>query len=546
MFSVLIANYNNGHYLQDAIDSVLAQTYHDWEIVLVDDGSTDDSCVIYEKYANDGRVHVYYNEQNRGCTYTKWRCIEECKGDLFGFLDADDTLQPEALKRMVNAHQANPEAAIVSSRHYLCDEKLNVQYESRLLRIPAGESYLTNGDFQPEAFVSFKTSFYKKTKGLNKDNTYGDDQELLLLMEEVGRWIVLDEFLYNYRISDKSVSHGADNYICLYWNILVYHEACIRRGLDPGKYSYKLFQETVVNTRKRVEASKPYRIGNALLHPWKFIKWHTRWLSNWLHKAKENIKYLRYHYLPYIYCNDKYSNTFLFNNSKSDDTSCAKPVEKVIYCFWTGTNKMSENRKRCFDSICQNAGVPVILITPDNLSDYILPEHPLHPAFQYLSLNHRSDYLRCYFMHFYGGGFCDIKTIEHSWTDSFARLNNSDKYLIGYPELNEDCTAYVAVENQVLKSEIKKCWPLLVGNGAFICRPRTKFTDEWFSELNKRLDSYYDSVKEHPAIDPFGQGNNYPIPWLHLQGGIFHPLCLKYHKKIIQDKRIMPSFKDYR
>lgn len=546
MFSVLIANYNNGQYIQDAIGSVFAQTYNDWEIVIVDDGSTDDSQKIYEKYCNDNRIHIHYNEKNRGCTYTKWRLIEECKGDIFGFLDADDTLTPEALEIMVKTHQDNPNSSIVSSRHYLCDASMNRQYESRMLRIPQGESYLTHGDFQPEAFVSFKKSFYQKTKGLNKENAYGDDQELLLLMEEVGNWVVLDKFLYNYRISDKSVSHGEDNYICLYWNMIVYHEACVRRGLDPSKYSYKLFQETIVNIRKRAEASKPYRIGNAIIHPLKFIKWHTRWIGNLSHNTKEYLKCIRYRLLPYRFNGKWFADTFLSYNSKFDDNSCSKPVEKVIYCFWTGTNEMSENRKQCYDSICQNAGVPVKLITPDNLSNYILPEHPLHPAFQYLSSVHKADYLRCYFMHFYGGGYCDIKAIKSSWIECFKRLNDSDKYIIGYQELNEESSAYLDIVEPTIKKEVKKCWPLLVGNCAYICRPQTKFTDEWFTEQNKRLDNFYEELKKHPATDPMGKENGYPIPWQYILGAVFHPLCLKYHDKIIQDKRISPFFKDYR
>lgn len=546
MFSVLIANYNNSQYLQAAIDSVFAQTYNNWEIVIVDDGSTDESFKVYEQYTNNSRIKILRNELNRGCTYTKWRLIEECKGDIFGFLDADDTLMPESLEYMVKAHQENPDAAIISSRHYLCDEKMNIRYESRLLQIPDNESYLTNGDFQPEAFVTFKTSLYKQTQGLNKNNPYGDDQELLLLMEEVGKWVVLDKFLYNYRISDKSVSHGADNYVCLYWNIVVYHQACIRRGLDPNKYSYKLFQETIVNTRKRAEASKVYRIGNAILHPLKFVKWHTRWIGNLSHKTKEYIKGIRYHLLPYRFDSNRFANTFLSYNSNSDDTSCSKPVERVIYCFWTGTNEMSENRKQCFESICQIAGIPVKLITPDNLSDYIMPEHPLHPAFPYLSLVHKADYLRCYFMHFYGGGYCDIKAINGSWVECFEMLNKSDKYIIGYPELNEECSAYLDIVEPTIKKEVKKSWPLLIGNGTYICRPQTKFTDEWFTEQNKRLDYFYEELKKHPATDPMGKENGYPIPWQQILGAIFHPLCLKYHNKIIQDKRIMPSFKDYR
>lgn len=546
MFSVLIANYNNGQYLQEAIDSVFAQTYNNWEIIIVDDSSTDNSQKIYEKYDNNSRVHIYQNDKNRGCTYTKWRLIEECHGDIFGFLDADDTLLPNALECMVNAHQNNPNAAIVSSRHYHCDENMNICYESRLLQIPKDKSYLTNGDFQPEAFVTFKTPLYKKTQGLNKNNPYGDDQELLLLMEEVGEWVVLNEFLYKYRISDKSVSHGADNYICLYWNIIVYHQACIRRGLDPNKYSYKLFQNTIVNTRKRTEASKPYRIGNAIMHPWKFVKWHTRWLGSFFYKAKETVKCLRYRYLPYKYQKSQYANTFLSNYSDSNDDSCQKPVEKVIYCFWTGSNEMSEKRKQCLDSIINNSGVPVKLITPENISEYILSEYPLHPAFQFLSSVHKADYLRCYFMQFYGGGYCDIKAIRGSWVDCFSRFNNSNKYIMGYPEPNEECSAYVDIVEPILKKDVKNYWPLLIGNCAYICRPQTKFTYEWFTELNNRLDFFLNELKEHPATDPMGQANGYPIPWQRILGAIFHPLCLKYHNKIIQDKRIMPSFKDYR
>ncbi|MBO7490596.1 MAG: glycosyltransferase [Bacteroidales bacterium] len=547
MFSVLIANYNNGLYLQEAIDSVFAQTYTDWEIVIVDDGSTDDSQKIYEKYIGNERIHIFYNERNRGCTYTKWSLIEECNGEWFGFLDADDTLMPEALECMVKSHQDNPDAAIVSSRHYQCDENMNVRYESRLLKIPIGGSYLTNRDFQPEAFISFKKSFYQKTQGLNKNNAYGDDQELLLLMEEVGQWVVLDKFLYKYRISEKSVSHGEDNYICLYWNIVVYHQACIRRGLDPEKYSYKVFQDFIKYNREKVIGSKEYRVGNAILHPWKFIKWHTRWINRLLNIFKENLQRFRYHYLPYKFNINRFKDTFLSHDSGIDDSaSLSKPVNRVIYCFWTGTNKMSENRKRCFETIVHNAGVPVKLITPDNLSEYILPEHPLHPAFPYLSLVHKADYLRCYFMHFYGGGYCDIKNINRDWNDSFDRLDKSYKYILGYPEPNAECSAYVDIIEPELKRDLKKCWPLLIGNCAYICHQQTKFTEEWYNELRNRLDFFYETLKKHPATDPMGQENGYPIPWQRILGAIFHPLCLKYHNKIIQDKKIMPSFNNYR
>ena len=108
-------------------------------------------------------------------------------------------------------------------------------------------------------------------------------------------------------------------------------------------------------------------------------------------------------------------------------------LNKVVYVLWTGNNKMSEKRKKCYESIKKNIGVPVILITPKNLHKYILKDYPLHPAYEYLSLNHRSDYLRTYFMHVHGGGYTDIKQTNVNWLPFFKKLESkNDKWCSGY------------------------------------------------------------------------------------------------------------------
>ena len=86
-FSVLIANYNNGQYLQDALNSVFNQTYSNWEIIIVDDCSTDNSHELYNNYVDDSRIHIYYNNRNYGCGYTKRRCVELAHGDDFNVFD---------------------------------------------------------------------------------------------------------------------------------------------------------------------------------------------------------------------------------------------------------------------------------------------------------------------------------------------------------------------------------------------------------------------------------------------------------------------------
>ena len=105
LFSILIANYNNGHYLMEAVESVRQQTYSNWEIILVDDGSTDNSHELYKQLVEqDSRIHIFFNEENKGCGYTKRRCAELANGEICGFLDLDDTLLPEALETHIAMH----------------------------------------------------------------------------------------------------------------------------------------------------------------------------------------------------------------------------------------------------------------------------------------------------------------------------------------------------------------------------------------------------------------------------------------------------------
>lgn len=247
----------------------------------------------------------------------------------------------------------------------------------------------------------------------------------------------------------------------------------------------------------------------------------------------------------YSYVDEKYKDSFLCNKKKSENSNQG-PIPFVIYVFWTGNNEMSINRKEALESIRKKAGVPIILVTPENLNYYILQDHPLHPAYEFLSCVHKADYLRCYFMHFYGGGYVDIKRIENPWSICFDVLEKSQSYILGYREEGYWGVAVDEINDKNLENDLFLYWRLLVGNGSYICKPNTPFTAEWYNELNIRLDGYLEQLRTNPAIDPYGNENNYPIPWTALLGSIFHPLCLKYHDKILQSDVLRPSFENYR
>lgn len=226
--------------------------------------------------------------------------------------------------------------------------------------------------------------------------------------------------------------------------------------------------------------------------------------------------------------------------------------KKIVFCFWTGDTPMSPDRRECLKHLKENIGCEVNLITKKTLPNYILEDHPFHPAYYFLTETQRSDYARAYIMHHYGGGYCDIKLISHSWIPFFEQLSaEPDKWAIGYREINENS---VAVLPGGLGEQLRLNWSLLIGNCAYIFKPNTPFTHDWMLNLHGILDDYLPLLKRYPARlaqDSFdtrlykGDNGRYPINWTGIGGSIVHPLCLKYSNRLLQNLPL-PSFKGYR
>ena len=156
-------------------------------------------------------------------------------------------------------------------------------------------------------------------------------------------------------------------------------------------------------------------------------------------------------------------------------------INRKIYAFWLNGDEstLTPNRKAGLETMRINFGVPVELVTANTLSRYILPAAPLHEGFKYLSKIHQSDYLRCYFMHFYGGGYSDIKFYGQNtnWNKCFDMFGaNSDLYVVGKKEIKGG-SPYK--EWKYDEKEIEK----LLANGWFICRPQTAFTTQWYESM---------------------------------------------------------------
>lgn len=270
-------------------------------------------------------------------------------------------------------------------------------------------------------------------------------------------------------------------------------------------------------------------------------KWTSRATYSFRQHSKDAIFRILEKIVPYSYDSRNYACEWVIYDLPPGET---KPLDRVIYCFWTGTNDVTPNRLDGLESIISHNGdLDVRLITPDRLADYLVAGEPLHPAFEYLSLVHRSDYLRCYFMNFWGGGYCDIKTVQHNWSAAFDRLDSDpEKWALGYPEVASDMTARLPGK---LGRDVRRHYSLLIGNGAFIMKAQSPLTREWYLRLLDRMDFYAEALAQFPGNER-GDNPGYPIPWIEILGNILPPLGLKYHHRLIQDDSIRPSFFNYK
>lgn len=204
-FSVLVANYNNAPYINGCINSVLKQSYTEWELIFVDDYSTDNSIDIISKF-EDPRIKHFKNSKNYGCGTTKRKCVYLAEGKIMGFLDPDDELLPNAIELMVEYHIKNLTYSLIYSTNYRCDESLNIIESNQSVgSIPENESYLSSfkNGLVVGHFATFKLSSYMKTEGIEKGLISAVDQDLYYKLEEQGKILFIDKPLYLYRYFRK-------------------------------------------------------------------------------------------------------------------------------------------------------------------------------------------------------------------------------------------------------------------------------------------------------------------------------------------------------
>ncbi|MCR5260867.1 MAG: glycosyltransferase [Candidatus Gastranaerophilales bacterium] len=158
MISVVTASYNYENYIKETIESVLAQTFTDWELIVVDDGSKDNSVSVIEEYCKkDSRIKLFTHEnhQNRGLAETLKTGISKCSGEYIAFLESDDTWEKHALQNKYNAIQKYPDAAILLNDLRLTGDEQYVSefFNSHKDYFISQKEFLTSDCFDIKEFV---------------------------------------------------------------------------------------------------------------------------------------------------------------------------------------------------------------------------------------------------------------------------------------------------------------------------------------------------------------------------------------------------------
>jgi len=209
LVSIVIPVYNSEKYLQETVQSVINQTYSNWELIIVDDGSLDTSLLIAEKFAIQNQKIQIIEKSNTGVSDSRNVGLRSVKGKYVAFLDSDDVWLPNNLEAKIGLLQnTNVDAA------YSFCETIN-EYSKKLNSLKKGCSNFSLDDMLlwnanyitiPSGLI-FKTSVVTSIGGFNRKLTNNADQEILMrLLANNGKVVVYESVTWHYRIHSSNMS----------------------------------------------------------------------------------------------------------------------------------------------------------------------------------------------------------------------------------------------------------------------------------------------------------------------------------------------------
>ncbi len=221
LVSIIMPSYNTAKFISETIESVSAQTYPNWELIIVDDCSTDDTDAVVRPYLVDDRIRYIKNEKNSGAAVSRNRALREAKGKWVAFLDSDDLWFPEKLEKQISFMKKN-DYHFSYTNYIEIDENANPNGRS-----VTGPKKVTRHGMYNYCWMGCLTVMYDvETVGVIQiaDIKKNNDYAMWLKACKKADCYLLDEVLAKYRKRSGSISnHGYTKLIK--WHYKLYREA---------------------------------------------------------------------------------------------------------------------------------------------------------------------------------------------------------------------------------------------------------------------------------------------------------------------------------
>lgn len=203
LVSIIMPSWNTGRFIGESINSVINQTYGNWELIIVDDCSADNSEEVIKSF-NDKRIRYFRNDRNSGAALTRNKAIAAARGEWVAFLDSDDLWLPEKLEKMLSFMHKN---GYVFAYH----DYVRIDEDSKPLnKYITGPKVITKRKMYNYGYPGCLTFMYNakviglvQIKSIKKNNDYA----MLLKLCKKANCYLLPENLAQYRIRKKSISH---------------------------------------------------------------------------------------------------------------------------------------------------------------------------------------------------------------------------------------------------------------------------------------------------------------------------------------------------
>ncbi len=198
--SVIVPSYNMARYLPKSVPSALAQTYTNLEVVIVDDGSSDDTAQVVRQWDKDPRVRLH-RQPNGGLSHARNQGIAHSKGPFIALLDADDIWMPQKLALQMALFKDRPQVGVVFSNY----ERMNDNEE----RMPMGPTTMYRGkvsgrllveNFVPASSAVVRRECFERCGGFEVELKTGEDYEMWLRLSAHTEFDFVPEPLMRYRI----------------------------------------------------------------------------------------------------------------------------------------------------------------------------------------------------------------------------------------------------------------------------------------------------------------------------------------------------------